>query len=145
MSDTSGQMHMDIFEFELRYNAYVGLKTKFHLDWNEETILNLVKISDGGIPTKKIQELGPAEIKALTLDTYTEFKKEFLEKNKYPLYDSDPLDTAKKEDFTLDVYIERLEYELKVIKSMGFNTYFLIVSDFVSWAKEHEVMVGPGR
>lgn len=138
-------MNMDIFEFELRYNAYAGLNTKFKLGRDEETLTNLVKISDGGIATKKIQELKPAEIKALTLDTYTEFKKKFLKENISPLYQSDPLDTAKKENFTLDVYIERLEYELKVIKSMGFNTYFLIVSDFVSRAKENGVMVGPGR
>lgn len=39
----------------------------------------------------------------------------------------------------------RLEYELSVIKKMGFVDYFLIVSDFVNYAKTHDVMVGPGR
>lgn len=42
-------------------------------------------------------------------------------------------------------YIERLEYELDVIKKMGFSGYFLIVSDFVKWSKAHDVPVGPGR
>jgi DNA polymerase-3 subunit alpha len=42
-------------------------------------------------------------------------------------------------------YIERLEYELKVIKEMGFNSYFLIVSDYVRWAKNNTISVGPGR
>jgi len=39
----------------------------------------------------------------------------------------------------------RFEYELGVIEKMGFADYFLIVSDFVNWAKAHGIMVGPGR
>ncbi len=39
----------------------------------------------------------------------------------------------------------RFEYELDVIEKMGFADYFLIVSDFVNWAKAHGIMVGPGR
>ena len=42
-------------------------------------------------------------------------------------------------------YYERLEYELSVIKKMGFPGYFLIVSDFITWSKSHGVPVGPGR
>ncbi len=42
-------------------------------------------------------------------------------------------------------YEERIEYELSVIDKMGFNAYFLIVSDFVSYAKESGIPVGPGR
>ncbi|PAD37314.1 DNA polymerase III subunit alpha [Terribacillus sp. 7520-G] len=40
---------------------------------------------------------------------------------------------------------ERLDYELGVIKDMGFSDYFLIVWDFVRYAKEHGIRVGPGR
>jgi len=40
---------------------------------------------------------------------------------------------------------DRLEYELKIISDMGFIGYFLIVWDFVKWAKDHEIIVGPGR
>lgn len=40
---------------------------------------------------------------------------------------------------------ERLDYELGVIKKMGFTDYFLIVSDFISYAKNNGVAVGPGR
>ena len=39
----------------------------------------------------------------------------------------------------------RLEYELSVIKSMGYVDYFLIVWDFIKYAKDHGIMVGPGR
>ncbi len=43
------------------------------------------------------------------------------------------------------VYLDRLAYELSVIDKMGFNAYFLIVSDFVSYAKRKDIPVGPGR
>ncbi len=39
----------------------------------------------------------------------------------------------------------RLDYELGIIDTTGFASYFLIVQDFVNWAKEHGVVVGPGR
>lgn len=42
-------------------------------------------------------------------------------------------------------YSDRLEYELKMIGKMGFNGYFLIVQDFIGWAKQHGIPVGPGR
>ncbi len=41
--------------------------------------------------------------------------------------------------------LERLNYELEVIEKTGFADYFLIVSDFVNWAKERGIVVGPGR
>ena len=40
---------------------------------------------------------------------------------------------------------ERLDYELSVINKMGFASYFLIVQDFVNWAKKQGIVVGPGR
>ncbi len=63
---------------------------------------------------------------------------EFLKKlclenlpKKYPNYDQS--------------IIDRMEYELKVIKDMGFSDYFLIVWDFINWAKSKGIPVGPGR
>ncbi len=43
------------------------------------------------------------------------------------------------------IYYDRLNYELGVIDKMGFNGYFLIVQDFIMWAKNHDIPVGPGR
>ena len=43
------------------------------------------------------------------------------------------------------VYYERLETELKVITEMGFPGYFMIVADFIQWAKNEHIPVGPGR
>ncbi|MEK7580058.1 MAG: DNA polymerase III subunit alpha [Patescibacteria group bacterium] len=40
---------------------------------------------------------------------------------------------------------ERLDYELSIIKKTGFASYFLIVQDFVNWAKNNGIVVGPGR
>ena len=45
----------------------------------------------------------------------------------------------------LPKYLERLEYELSVIKKMKFPGYFLIVQEFINWSKTHGVPVGPGR
>lgn len=42
-------------------------------------------------------------------------------------------------------YVERLERELEVIVKMGFAGYFLIVADFIQWAKQNRIPVGPGR
>ena len=43
------------------------------------------------------------------------------------------------------VYFERLDFEVAVINQMGFPGYFLIVADFIKWAKEQGIPVGPGR
>src|SRR5690606_26136920 len=42
-------------------------------------------------------------------------------------------------------YLERLETEVSIIRQMGFTGYFLIVSDFILWAKSQGIPVGPGR
>ena len=49
-------------------------------------------------------------------------------------------DTHTKEE-----YLERIEYELSVINSMGYSDYFLIVEDYVNYAKSKRIPVGPGR
>ena len=51
-------------------------------------------------------------------------------------------------DFSLhpeEAYLERMSYELSVIHEMGFDEYYLIVRDFVGYAKENDIPVGPGR
>jgi DNA polymerase-3 subunit alpha len=52
---------------------------------------------------------------------------------------------AKNPDMDQDVYDERLNYEIKTINDMKFPGYFLIVADFIRFAKENNVPVGPGR
>jgi DNA polymerase-3 subunit alpha len=53
-------------------------------------------------------------------------------------------DAAKREE-ARPRYVARLDFEAKTIIQMGFPGYFLIVADFINWAKTHGVPVGPGR
>ncbi len=46
---------------------------------------------------------------------------------------------------SVEEYDKRLDFELGIIESMGFPGYFLIVADFIKWAKDHDIPVGPGR
>ena len=55
------------------------------------------------------------------------------------------MDAAGTEAAAREPYEKRLEYELGVIESMGFAGYFLIVADFIQWAKAQGIPVGPGR
>lgn len=73
------------------------------------------------IPNGKTPE---AELKELALKGLEEKKKEF----------KDYKEAGK-----------RLDYELEIIEKTGFASYFLIVADFVNWAKENKIVVGPGR
>src|SRR3546814_10129462 len=54
------------------------------------------------------------------------------------------MDAAAREK-AVQPYRERLEFELGVIQEMGFAGYFLIVADFIKWAKGQDIPVGPGR
>lgn len=81
------------------------------------------------------------------------------EKDLLPVYDcKDSMDsytylknlciTGLKEKFGSSVsvkYRDRLKYELNIIHKMGFCNYFLIVWDYVKYAKTHDILVGPGR
>ncbi len=81
---------------------------------------------------------------------------------RYPLYD--PPDGSRREDYLLHLCEEglvrrygrdralndatlrhRLDRELKLLNEKNFTSYFLIVWDFINWAKEHGIPVGPGR
>ena len=53
--------------------------------------------------------------------------------------------TEEQKEVVAKPYRDRLEFELDVIITMKFPGYFLIVSDFITWAKEHGIPVGPGR
>ena len=78
----------------------------------------------------------------LTIDEY--FRKashEGLDERLKILLDESAPDYAAKEK----VYRDRLNIELDVILQMGFPGYFLIVADFIQWAKDNQIPVGPGR
>lgn len=77
----------------------------------------------------------------ISLDDYmAQLSREGLEMRLKILYP----DEAKR-DTERPRYVERLEREIGVIQKMGFSGYFLIVQDFIRWAKSHGCPVGPGR
>lgn len=77
------------------------------------------------IPTLK--ELSPADLLELP-KTWRNGKKEIIYAN---------FSEEKRAIF------DRLEYELAVVHLMGFDGYFVIVADFIRWAREHDIPVGP--
>ena len=60
----------------------------------------------------------------------------------YELCDNAILNKYDKKD---SIITERLQYELDIISKMGFASYFLITQDFVKYARDHDIPVGPGR
>ena len=80
------------------------------------------------------QKLMPKFINEDGVDSYTYLKKKCIEGLRYHFGN-----TVKQ------IYKERLKYELEIINKMGFCDYFLIVSDYVKYAKENNIIVGTGR
>ncbi|WP_151702802.1 DNA polymerase III subunit alpha [Nitrincola alkalilacustris] len=74
-------------------------------------------------------------------DYFRLVSKEGLEERLEVLLDRDAPDYAEQRK----VYEERLDFELDIIIQMGFPGYFLIVMDFIRWAKDNGIPVGPGR
>ena len=52
---------------------------------------------------------------------------------------------SKKKENLKKIYDERLQHEINIINSMDYASYFLIVSDYIKWAKNNSIPVGPGR
>ena len=77
----------------------------------------------------------------ITLDEYLLAQSEIGLKRHMERNFPDPEERAKE----MPRYHERLEFEVKTISQMGFPGYFLIVADFINWAKNNGVPVGPGR
>jgi DNA polymerase-3 subunit alpha len=138
-----------IEEKRLRYSGTEYLKSademrllfRDHLseDVIEEAIANTLKVGD------KIEEyaiLGSPRIPAYpvpegyTLEQYmTEVTRQGLqERCNYTSFDDIPLN-----------YRERLEYELQMMQKMGFSAYFLVVWDYIKFARDRNIPVGPGR
>ncbi|OGP93830.1 MAG: DNA polymerase III subunit alpha [Deltaproteobacteria bacterium RBG_16_54_18] len=72
-----------------------------------------------------------------SLDLYLEKKAADGLERRFSYLAKDPVEKER--------YVKRLHEELSMIKSMGFSGYFLIVADFIDYAKAHEIPVGPGR
>lgn len=80
-------------------------------------------------PIPALKDIEPAEL--------IQLPKEWRSEKKVEIYNA--LDDEQK------MLFDRLEYELAVVHMMGFDGYFVIVADFINWAKNHDIPVGPGR
>ncbi|MBE8215024.1 MAG: DNA polymerase III subunit alpha [Endozoicomonadaceae bacterium] len=80
--------------------------------------------------------------KNLTLDA---FFKQIAQKGLQNRLDFLKKNTHPTDLISEDVYQQRLNFEIKMILEMGFAGYFLIVMDFIQWAKNNQIPVGPGR
>jgi DNA polymerase-3 subunit alpha len=102
----------------------------------DEAFANTVKIADRCNVTI---ELGVLQLPSFPVPEGSGTEAEFLHKLAY--------DGMKRRfgEHPDPATLERLSYELKVIKQTGFENYFLIVQDFVNWAKNQGIAVGPGR
>ena len=85
------------------------------------------------------KEISPKLPKFISVENLTE--NEILIKNST----QGLIDRIRSNNLSSELYEKRLNYELEIINKMGFSGYFLIVADFVKWAKEHGIAVGPGR
>ncbi len=115
-------------EWLLRWTCFEGLNNRYKFSLSEGDIAECVhKEIKNEIP--QLSDLSPDELLELP-KTWRGTKKESIYNN---------LSDEKKAIF------DRLEYELAVVHLMGFDGYFVIVADFISWAREHDIPVGPGR
>jgi DNA polymerase III subunit alpha len=141
----SGKKIKDIFErFNHLYpdrpisfesiNVYIQsideLKNDFGKNWSDEIYLNSQEIAD------KIEDYDFYENLQLLPKPKSDPHKQLVKMCK---------DSLKEKGLEDEIYKSRLEEELSVISDKDFSSYFLVVGDMVRWAKENEIMVGPGR
>ncbi|MDD5212904.1 MAG: DNA polymerase III subunit alpha [Candidatus Gracilibacteria bacterium] len=124
-----GIQKLEMSEWYLRYLCFLGLNKRYDFDLSEDEIFEFIKKIEGPHLAGKLQDTGVEELQTLALKFFTDKK---IEKIK-----------TLNEDFKSK--LERLEYELLVVHEMGFDGYFLIVADYINWAKDNDIPVGPGR
>ena len=95
------------------------------------------------LPSKPILPNISSEKSGNADQTLTEFSEEGLV-NKFLDVFKIPKDKIQK-NTQFKIYKERLHHELKIINEMKYASYFLIVSDYIKWAKSNDIPVGPGR
>ena len=122
-------------EYELNTHKFKHLLTQEELNniINEEDIINVKRIVDS-CNVELTYESGLLPIYDKNIDS----KKYLYELSHKGL-------NRRLKGNVSNKYLERLEMELKVIDEMGFNDYFLIVYDYVFYAKKNGILVGPGR
>lgn len=164
-----GYQDGDLLDFDYKNVYFNEIRCLKKEDEEYLTYLSLIKdgknINDKGVEYKNVSLLGEDEIKLdkSFVDNFNEIysfvdinieKKDLLPKyNNSPSFDENKYleDLCKKgllKRFDNKVpikYANRLMDELSMIKKMGFSNYFLVVWDYVKYAKKNDILVGPGR
>ena len=119
---------------ELEGREYLLTKEEIARFFTEQEIENtsrLLKLSSFRFEEKRGHLLRYQKSDDITSDAYLKNKASEGLQNRIPVIGEE--------------YLSRLNYELDVIAKMGYSDYFLIVSDYVAFAREHGISVGPGR
>ena len=115
-------------------NNYILIENEFETKYKESINNNHLITDLCNIEIPFNQKLMPKFINDEGVDSYTYLKKKCIEGLRYHFGNS-----------VNSIYKDRLKYELEVINKMGFCDYFLIVSDYVKYAKDNNIIVGTGR
>jgi len=121
---------------------------EFYVKSEEEMRKIFIEIPEAIDNTEKIKTLCNVDFDFSTyhLPHFTEKNEEWNpEKNKKLLEELTSTGIRNIYKDNLEEIEKRVKYELEVIENMGFTDYFLIVQDFINWAKKQEIPVGPGR
>lgn len=116
-------------EWYLRYLSYKWLNWRYDYWLTKDQIFTLVQKLDKPWLQKKLTQSSPEELKELSLTYYSNEKKQIMSTLSQDILDK----------------IDRLEYELVVVHEMWFDAYFLIVADYINWARENDIPVWPWR
>ncbi len=118
--------------------------TGYHFKTYEEMLVNFPDQKEALKNTVKIAEMCHLTFPKTKIHypLFTVPKK----KSEFEFLKEECLKRLKEKKQTLsETYLNRLEYELDIIKRMGFSSYFLITADFINFAKKKGILVGPGR
>src|SRR5690625_3686782 len=132
---------------ELRVQTYAGMMFRYP-ELDEEfwrTYLSFAEGHHGLEPSPA--GTGPDDVLLRVARLGERGRREGRQGELYGSYDYPHLDAFEQtgQDEAARVKLRRVEYELGVIIAMGFPDYFLIVADFINWAKDAGIAVGPGR
>ncbi len=117
---------------------------------NDEAIINKFEISLEDEITNKQQILILDEINKLEIDINIEQQSfdsafDFFDSKEDEILEQKVKQILTQMKLDTEEYKKRLDYELSVIRQMHFSAYFLIVEDYVNFAKQQNIFVGPGR
>jgi DNA polymerase-3 subunit alpha len=146
LDDTDRMKMMGMGNYSLRSNEEMIVAFKD----TPEAITNTLKIAEAC--NLKI-DLGNIQLPHFEVPTGFDgnsYLKELCEKGldkRYGIVGENIKEEFKEQTKAADIkkIRERMDYELGVVEKMGWPSYFLIVADFVNWAKDNKIVVGPGR